>query len=216
MKIKTIFAIMVFLSSSTQAQDDERLLQEWTKKNEAQLLDKYTIMKSKWFESSCLALAVQLDFNSVNACYLINSPHINAYVFNNGHVYISIEMMKRINNKHQWASILAHENAHIELNHYIKMLKKIKKPGLFFPKSKIKKIMKKHEKEADAWAEVRLKTYGFDSSQIYYFLQRVDKVVKNKSKLHLKPRNRVLKPKVAELIDSTIIVEISEIESGFN
>ena len=122
-------------------------------------------------------------------------------------------MMLKINNQHQWAAILAHENAHVVLQHYLIMLKKLKKPGIFFPKSRIKKMMKRHETEADLWSEQQLKYNNMEYSQISYFFERV-KALKSKEKnTHLKLSNRIKHPKNSEIIDKELIQSIKALNN---
>ncbi|MBL4773527.1 MAG: M48 family metalloprotease [Alcanivoracaceae bacterium] len=192
------------------ATTDEQMLIDWTNDAELHLTQKYKIIQSDWFEEECLLLAKEMEFNKVYQCTLFDSPYINAYVFNNGHVYFSYAMMQLIKNKHQWASILAHENAHLELQHYIKMLKKINKPSLFFSKTKIKKILKKHEKEADQWSATTLTRFGYNPKQIFYFLQRVKNIKSSKKRsTHLKLSDRTKKPDTVEIVDQILIKNIN-------
>lgn len=195
--------LLIILSPQSFAQDDEQILDQWTKANELKFVEKYDLIHSQWFENECLNLAKLLRFNKINKCSLIKSPHINAYVFNNGHVYFSAAMVKLINNKHQLASILAHENAHVELSHYLINLQTLKNPPIFFPKSKYKKQLKKHEEQADAWAEKSLQRFGFDPTQISYFLKRVEELDKSHhSSTHLKISKRIKKKLSKEIINS--------------
>ncbi|MBL4659868.1 MAG: M48 family metalloprotease [Alcanivoracaceae bacterium] len=206
------FVILLLFATQLVAQTDEQVLTDWTKNNEKQLIEKYKIIQSDWFEEECLLLANKMEFNKLDKCKLFQSEHINAYVFDNGHVYFSLALMQQIRNKHQWASILAHENAHIELHHYLKSLKKIKKPGVFFPKSKIKKTLKKHEKQADLWAQQRLDQFGFDTTQIYYFLQRVKDIKGSvKSHTHSKLSRRIKKTGTKEINNQTLISNIQDL-----
>jgi len=210
-RLQTSFFLLLF-STQLIAQTDEQNLADWTKNNEQHLIEKYKIIQSDWFEKGCLLLAKKMQFNKLDECKLFQSEHINAYVFDNGHVYFSLALMQQIRNKHQWASILAHENAHIELHHYLKSLKKIKNPGVFFPQSKIKKTLKKHEQQADQWAQQKLNQFGFDATQIYYFLQRVENIKGNiKSHTHSKLSKRIKKTDIEEIKDQTLISHIQDL-----
>ena len=200
------FLLVIFCVFPAFAQSDAEFLSQWTQVNEKKLLAKNTIIPSAWFEKTCLKLAHKLNFERVVSCKVIHAKEINAYVFNNGHVYFTLPLLKVIKNKHQWAAVLAHENAHVVLNHYLKMLKKIKKPGFFFPKKRIKKMLKRHELEADEFAKKTLKQQGFDYSQIYYFLKRVShSATKKPNNSHLKPLARTQKSQTVEIIDEELI-----------
>jgi predicted Zn-dependent protease len=112
-------------------------------------------------------------------------------------------MMQLINNEHQWAFILAHENSHLELNHYILRLKKFEKPGVFFTKTRLNRFMIQQEDEADEWASNYLEQNGFDESQIYYFLNRVLMTQEvDHSGNHKKLKKRIKKISSPEIIDS--------------
>jgi predicted Zn-dependent protease len=204
--------LLMSFTAQLQAQNDEQLLSDWTRENEKILTENNNIIPSKWFETECLSLAKKMQFNKLIQCSLFESESINAYVFDNGHVYFSSSLFKQLKNTHQWASILAHENAHIELKHYLKTIKVLRKPGLFFPKTKIKKTLKKHERQADEWARNVLAEYGYDSSQVNYFLLRIKKLHGNKKSLsHLRLSKRINNPQTIEVIDRQLLDHIKEL-----
>ena len=210
--MRIIFALLVLLSVPVMAKTNDEVLADATRTQEWDLLKKHSVISSPWLEKNCMQMAIDMEFNKIRQCKIINSTHINAYVLANGHVYFSLAMMQQIKNRHQWAAILAHENAHLELNHYIKILEKYQNPGLFFPKSKIKKMMKKHENQADEWSHDQLEKFGYDTEQIYYFMQRVIKIYgNNKTNSHIQPSKRVKRNYSVELIDEELIKSISEL-----
>jgi len=209
-KTYIIAFLLIVFSCNLVAQTDEQQLKEWTLKNETNLLEKYTTVQSEWFVQECLNLANSMQLDAINTCQLFQSEHINAYVFDNGHVYISTAMLKLIKNKHQLASILAHEYAHIELQHYLKTIKKMKNPGVFFPKKRVNKLLKKHEQEADDWSRNQLKIFGLDYQQINYFLRRVQNIKGNhKNNQHLKLSKRIKTTDDFEIIDQDLIEKIN-------
>lgn len=204
--------LICFLSFQISAKNYQQRLQEWNDLNEKKLLEEHQIIKSDWFDDGCIELSKQLEFNKITQCKLFDSNELNAFVLNNGHVYFSKGLMKQIKNSHQWASILAHENAHLELNHYIKRLKKFEKPGVFFPKTRLKKFMIRQEDEADSWAANYLNNMGFEESQIYYLLIRVDKINSSiKSEDHRKLKSRIKKLKKPEQLDLQLITQIESL-----
>ena len=206
--------LLFLFSLPIMAQDNVKLLAEATKKQEKALLEKHRTLSSHWLEKSCLQLAQELEFNKINQCNFIESSQINAYVLANGHVYFTLSLMHQIKNKHQWAAIIAHENAHLELDHYIKTLEKYQNPDLFFPKSKIKKMMREHEKQADDWSSNKLKEKGFDDEQIYFFLKRVESIKGNqKSNSHIQLSKRIKKSDNFEIIDEDLIDAIDSLNS---
>ncbi|VAW41696.1 hypothetical protein MNBD_GAMMA01-71 [hydrothermal vent metagenome] len=203
--MRSYFILLCIISIGVLAKTDVQLIKNISNDNERKLLEKYSTIESAWFELHCMQLANKMKFKHILQCKMIDSPYINAYVFASGHVYFSLAMMRQINNKHQWASILAHENAHLELKHYLKTLKKIQKPGIFFPKAKINKLLKKHEQQADDWSRQRLLQYGFDPHQIYFFLQRVAKIsATNKTSNNLNLIKRIKHNKTKELINKEL------------
>ncbi|MFK8011179.1 MAG: M48 family metalloprotease [Marinicellaceae bacterium] len=188
------------------AKTHAEIISETAQLHEKQLLDKYDVINAPVLEKYCMDIAQEMRLKNIQQCKIIQTPLINAFMLANGHVYLSSSMMKLLKNKHQWASILAHENAHLELNHYHKMLEKYQNPGVFFPKSKIKKMHKLHESQADEWSKNTLKQYGYDSDQVYFFMQRVVKFSGNKKTYsHIKPLKRVNKNNKNEIIDTTLI-----------
>lgn len=208
-----LFFSLFSFSSQLWAQSEVSQLQEWTEENEKMLQEKYHLIKSDWFEQQCLALVNKLEFNKIYQCQLFKSDSINAYVFDNGHVYFSHTMFKMFVNKHQWASVLAHENAHIELQHYLKVLKKMQNPGVFFPKRKIKKMLEKHEQEADDWAYQKLVEFNMDPTQISYFLKRVSKLKMVKvNNTHHKINKRIRDSINHEMIDQKFIKSINGVD----
>jgi len=202
--------LLILVPNLTWPQSDAEILNKWTNKNESMLIQKYTMIASPWFETECLKLAKNLQFQHINHCQIFDSKIINAYVFNNGHVYFSTGMMKQINNYNQWAAILAHENAHIALHHYLSMLKKIRKPNVFFPKSNIRKMLIRHESEADNWSKQRLKAHDMDYSQINYFFERMKGIKSSRKNNHLKLSKRIKKANKPEIMDMGLIQKIKE------
>jgi len=219
MATKTYFSylILILLTFSVLAKNDQQQLTEWTIENEKKLLSDFPTVESSWFEKTCLELAKSMRFNQLTQCKLFKSDHINAYVFNNGHVYFSTSMMELINNKHQWAAILAHEYAHIELGHYLQTLKKIKNPGFFFPKKKIKTLIKKNEQSADKWSEMTLQEFGYKYNQIVYFFKRLKTSQgENRNKTHLKLSKRIKNTKQPEIIDKPLADKLQQLQNNLS
>jgi predicted Zn-dependent protease len=184
------------------AKSDTQLMSELTIRNENELLNNHALINAPWFEKTCLNISEKMQFQKINQCKVFKSKDINAYVLANGHVYFSSAIMLQLKNRHQWAAIIAHENAHLELDHYLKLLHKLQKPGFFFPKSKIKNMQKQHELEADAFSEKTLQNFGFDPSQISYFFKRIISINgNNKSDAHLLLSTRLKKTIKEEIID---------------
>ncbi len=208
-----ILVILAFFTFPSMAKSNSEILFERTQLLEKNLLENNKILPSPLLEKKCMDMAKSMLFNQIKQCKIIDSTQINAYVLANGHVYFSVAMMQQIKNEHQWAAILAHENAHLELNHYEKTLIKLQKPGLFFPKLKIKKMMRKHENQADEWSMKHLKKMGYDADQNYFFMQRVIKILGNRrSNSHIKTSKRAKSSNSTELIDAELINVIAELD----
>ena len=60
---------------------------------------------------------------------VIKDPHLNAFAFPNGAIYVNTGMLARVENEAQVATILAHEMAHVLKNHALKILRTIKDRG---------------------------------------------------------------------------------------
>lgn len=209
--MKWIVSVFVLLNSMIVLSKDSQDISEL----EQQLLDKYRLVQSARFKEDCVSLVKSLQLKKINDCFLLESEDINAFVLNNGHVYFTSAVFDFLNNRDQWASIIAHENAHLVLDHYSKRVEKINKPDLFFTKSRLKKFIKKQELEADEWAESHLLMHQFDPHQVRFFLLRVEKKLgKKRSKFHLKINKRIHKNNtIREEIDNDFK---SRIESYFS
>ncbi len=170
-------------------------------------LDKYDEIKSEWFSNQCRQLIEDLHLQQLKNCKLIKSKYNNAYVTINGDVYFTLSMMKLIHNKHQWAVILAHENAHLELKHYQQLADKIQNPDFFFPKKKYKKLREKVELEADHRAKTIVEKHGFNSNQVSYYLQRIESGKRDK-----RTSQKIKKDDANEIIDLELIESIAEIK----
>lgn len=210
--MRLFIMLLLMISGVVTSKNNTELLAEATITQEKTLLEQNRLLTSDWLENSCMELSQELAFKKIKQCKFIDSKHINAYVLSNGHVYFTLAMMQQIKNKHQWASILAHENAHLELNHYKKTLEKYQNPGVFFPKSKLKKMLKKHEKQADEWSEHQLNKKGFDNEQIYFLMKRVENIDgDNKSSSHIRLSKRIKNNNTIEKIDKELIKYIDEL-----
>jgi len=176
---KLLHILLFSLLSLVAAADDgnadpEELLLELAEKVERQLLDQYPLIHSVEFESVCFGLAAEFKTAKLRSCRLIHAPFDNAYALANGNVYITTSLLKKVRNLHQLGHILAHEWAHLELQHHVKLAHKYQKPGFFFPKSKIKKMRRKHEREADDWADEKLQSNGYRTDQMVFVFARLE------------------------------------------
>lgn len=210
--MKYLFFILISACYICNAGIHDDNIQSLSANNEEYLLKNHNIIQSEWFNKQCLNIIQTLHLKRIQKCQLLDSNHNNAYVLPNGNAYITIELLKKLRNHHQLAVILAHENAHIELNHYQIMLDKIRNPGFFFSKRKFKKMMEKNEKEADQWAKETANKYNIDFSQIRFYLSRIDK---NKSDERIKSIEENNK-KSTEFMDDQFIFQVQLITNSLN
>jgi predicted Zn-dependent protease len=109
---------------------------------------------------------------------LFNSPHLNAICLPNGHIYINIGLLARLDNEAQLATILAHEAAHFIRQHSaeqrnsadgtvlvgtgVEILTGIPFSGSLLAASVMSSYSQAHENEADNDGFARLVEAGYD------------------------------------------------------
>jgi len=109
---------------------------------------------------------------------LFNSPHLNAICLPNGHIYINIGLLARLDNEAQLATILAHEAAHFIRQHSaqqrnsadsavlvgtsVEILTGIPFSGTLLAGSVMSSYSQAHENEADTDGFARLVRAGYD------------------------------------------------------
>lgn len=186
-----------FASTETEI---EHLVVENATGQRQELLDKYDEIAAVAFVERCQQILDQLQITVFSHCGLLRSPSVNAYSFADNHLYLASGLIKRFNNDHQLAHVIAHEAAHLQLKHHRQEYELLRRPSFFFPKRKLKKFYQKIELEADQWANKKLQKHGFDASQIHFFWQAIlrEKHLLNKqnSYLHLRLDRQQLKNKL--------------------
>ena len=109
---------------------------------------------------------------------LFNSPHLNAICLPNGHIYINIGLLARLDNEAQLATILAHEATHFIRQHSaqqrnstdgailvgtgVEILTGIPFSGTLLAGSVMSSYSQAHESEADTDGFARLVEAGYD------------------------------------------------------
>lgn len=199
--MKILLIAVLIIGSNTVAKTDVSHLEQ-------QLLSRYKLSSNEGFRNKCQSFIKQLRFNQAFKCLLLETEDINAFAFDNGNIYITQGMLDQFKNKHQWASVISHEAGHVVLNHFSKRAKKIKKPGFFFTKSRLKKFIKKQEKEADIWAKTQLMNHGFDADQVSFVLARLEGKKVYNSKFHLNLSARGDESIHSEIVDDDLILQI--------
>lgn len=187
---------LTFVSLDARSSKYDETLLKMAKDIERQLFSRYSLINSVYFESICLGIAKEFNIKNLKSCRLIQAPYDNAYALANGQVYITVPLLKKTRNIHQLAHILAHEWAHLALQHHVKLADKYANPGFFFPKSAIKKMRKKHELEADIWAEKKLLEHRYQIEQIDFLFSRIQKNNPHNYQLKSRHTNKDLKKEV--------------------
>lgn len=109
---------------------------------------------------------------------LFNSPHLNAICLPNGHIYINIGLLARLDNEAQLATILSHEAVHFIRQHSaqqrnsadsvllagtsVEILTGIPFSGTLLAGSVMSSYSQAHENEADTDGFARLVEAGYD------------------------------------------------------
>ena len=133
------------------------------------LIAQYGLVDSMPFQQPCQKITAALEIPS--SCLLLNQNNINAYAFADGHIMITLGLLLKTQNPDQLAHVLAHEQAHITLNHHQSLAEFMRKPPVFFPKKKLKKLRLKQEKQADQMANNQIIKAGYDPAQIHHLWQ---------------------------------------------
>lgn len=136
-----------------------------------QLISKHGLYDSPEWQKRCDSVLKQLKLSA--QCLLLNHNTANAYAFADGTLMINRGLLSLIKNPDQMAHIIAHEQAHWSLKHHQQLAQFIRKPPLFFPKKKLKKLRHQQELAADAWANDRLTHHRFDPRQIHHLWQQL-------------------------------------------
>lgn len=121
--------------------------------------------------------------------HIVENEEINAFAIPGNKIVVNLGLINACDNNEQLASVLAHELAHVELNHIPKKLIKefgiallISVSGTSDASGIIKEISKelsstaydrKNEKEADLRAIEYLKNIDIDPVSLIYFLKKV-------------------------------------------
>lgn len=177
------------VSASTSNEVEQLVLANAATQRQA-LMARYDEVGGTVFTGRCQQLLEQLQITIFTDCGLFNSPSVNAYSFADGHLYLTVGLIKRLKNNHQLAHVIAHEAAHLQLKHHFQEYQQLSQPSFFFPKRKLKKFYQNIELEADRWANQRLQKHGFDLSQIHFFWQALQrqKITSSKHNAYLQLR----------------------------
>lgn len=184
-----------------QNQSNELLAQ--AEQQQTKLVAEFGLSKNQWWLDQCDQLIAEMALSKFNQCLIVNADFSNAYSFAHGVLVLTQNLMQNINNSDQLAHIMAHEHAHLVLNHHQKAMIMVKNPPTFFTKSRLKKFYRKLELEADQAATELLLELNRDAKQIHYYLMRVKPLMDESTNDHEKLNDRIQHNDLpAEKIDS--------------
>ncbi len=158
-----------------------------------QLINTYGPSNNQAATHACDALINKLALSQFKSCLIIQAPFANAYSAANGQLILTEGLLKELRNPDQLAHILAHEYAHLLLQHHQQAHELVNNPPTFFTKSRIKKFYRKMELAADEWANQHLPKHGFDATQIHHYLMRLASTNKERTDDHIPLSQRIKK-----------------------
>jgi hypothetical protein len=177
----------------SQAGDDalSQRLRADADQQQQQLIERHGLHPNPLWQSKCQTLIRQLSLNRFTACLVLTADHANAYALANGTVMLTQGLLSHIKNDHQLAHVLAHEHAHLRLNHHQLAAQKMLDPPTFFTKSRLKKFYRQLEQDADQDANEWLLQRQMDPAQIHHYYLRIEPLVRDKKADHDKLADRI-------------------------
>lgn len=167
------------------------------------LIDDYALSQQPKWQKKCRSLMGALQLNLFKKCLIIQAPFANAYALANGNVVLTEMLLQNINNDDQLAHILAHEHAHLRLNHFQQTQQLLNNPPKLFTKSRIKKFYRNLEQQADQAADQKLLQLARDPLQIHHYLLRTEQQNDEHSNDHQQLKHRIHRNGLpAEVVES--------------
>ena len=180
----------VIMAANINDKSRQQLLEN-AQTQQQKLINTYGLsLHSKWHEK-CHQLIESLELLQFNQCLVIKASFANAYSLAHGTVILTENLLKNINNDDQLGHILAHEHAHLELNHHQQTQQLLNKPPKLFTKSRVKQFYRNIEQQADQSADELLKAHQFDWLQIHHYLLRIEQNTIERSNDHQKFKQRI-------------------------
>ena len=177
-------------------------LAEQAVQQQQELVEKYGLVDNQWWLDQCHHLIEQMQLSKFSKCLIIDAEFANAYSLAHGVLILTKGLLLNINNNDQLAYIMAHEHAHLSLEHHQQAMQMVKNPPTFFTKSRLKKFYRKMEQQADEAADEMLTANHKDAKQIHHYLIRIDRSMKESSSDHKKLNQRIQRYNLPqELID---------------
>lgn len=185
--------LFLLLSSEAFANDSDVELMREAQKQQQKLLDQYGLVENKQWQQSCDVLIETLVLKQFSQCQIIGAEFPNAYSLAHGVVILTQGLFINIRNDDQLAHVLAHEHAHMMLNHHRQAMQMVMNPPKLFTKSRIRKFYRQIEREADEEADKILMQHNFDPKQVHHYLIRIAELIDESSNDHEKLENRIQK-----------------------
>ncbi|WP_223786740.1 M48 family metalloprotease [Marinicella meishanensis] len=185
--------MLLFFAGIGQAADsdlNQRLLQD-AEQQQAQMVTRHGLHPDARWANKCQLLIEHLALERFQSCLVLDADHANAYALAHGVVMLTQGLLSQINNDHQLAHVLAHEHAHLLLDHHLQAAKKIQNPPTFFTKSRLKKFYRQLEHDADQAANEWLLAQQMDPQQIHHYYLRIEPQVRDKKADHDKLSDRI-------------------------
>lgn len=105
----------------------------------AQLLGRYPLQENpeatKYLNSICQAIVINSEKPTLYKGYhvgILNSNEINAFATSGGHILVTKGLLKCVNSEDALAAVIAHEVAHIQLEHNIKAIQSNRNTSAIF------------------------------------------------------------------------------------
>lgn len=190
-----VFALLLLLIGTSIAANrthqKNSTLPENAERQQQKLIDAYGLSQRLVWQEKCDAMIATLELTQFERCLIIKAPFANAYSLAHNNVILTVGLLKNISNDDQLAHILAHEHAHLKLNHHQQAEQLVNNPPKLFTKSRIKKFYRDIEQQADQVADELLIRLQRDPLQINHYLLRIEQTTKEHSNDHPKMKQRI-------------------------
>ena len=190
-----VFALLLLLIgtgiAANRTHQKTSTLPENAERQQQKLIEAYGLSQHPAWQEKCDAMLAALGLVEFTQCLIIKASFANAYSLAHGTVILTEGLLQNINNDDQLAHILAHEHAHLKLNHHQQAEQMINNPPKLFTKSRIKKFYRDIELQADQAADELLIRLQRDPLQINHYLLRIEQTTKEHSNDHPKLKQRI-------------------------
>jgi len=183
--------LLLLQSSAVLSQNQSDVLITEAKQQQAKLIDQFGLSKNQWWLDQCHQLIAEMSLFEFKDCIIIDADFPNAYSLAHGSLILTKGLMKNLNNSDQLAHVMAHEHAHLTMNHHQQAMQMVKNPPTFFTKSRLKKFYRQIEQQADIQSDEVLMAHGKDPKQIHHYLLRLENSMDEASNDHEKIQARI-------------------------